>query len=67
MSFNKHFNDYHMTIMLFSEIAHVINNVMTTRVLTPSHLSLAIIINSIGIRITTLVNSNQNGLYNEFR
>ena len=23
---------YHMTIMLFSEIAHVINNVMTTRV-----------------------------------
>ena len=29
---------YHMTIMLFSEIAHVINNVMTTRVLTPAQL-----------------------------
>ena len=27
-----------MTIMLFSEIAHVINNVMTTRVLTHAQL-----------------------------
>ena len=29
---------YHMTIILFSEIAHVINNVMTTRALTPAQL-----------------------------
>ena len=29
---------YHMTVMLFSEILHVINNNMTTRVLTPAQL-----------------------------
>ena len=29
---------YHMTIMLFSETAYVINNVMPTRVITASQL-----------------------------
>ena len=56
---------YHMTIMLFSEIAHVINNVMTTRELTPAQFPIGYH-NRITICIITLVNSNQNGVHNEF-
>ena len=48
---------FHMTIMLFSEIAYVINNVMTTGVLTPAQLP--IVINRITIHIITLVNGSQ--------
>ena len=48
-----------MTILLLSKIAHVINNVMTTRVITPTSFPLAIVINRITIRFITLVNSNQ--------
>ena len=31
---------HHMAIMLFSEVAHVINHVMATRILTPDQLPL---------------------------
>ena len=53
---------YRMTIMLFSETAHVMNNVMTARLLTSAQLPSAIIINRITIRIITLVDSNQDGV-----
>ena len=48
--------------MLFSETAHVMNNVMTARLLTSAQLPSAIIIDHITIRIITLVDSNQDGV-----
>ena len=42
------------------------NDIKTTRVLTPDSFPFVIVINHITIRIITLVNSNQDGVYNEF-
>ena len=51
---------YHMTIIIFSEIAQIINNVIIEHL---HSFSFAITINRMPIHIITLVNSNQDVVF----